>query len=186
MQYLLKQRPLVLTAAIFILTALLFGCTNSDSPTEAYKRLYSAVKSKDTEAIKKQVTKKTTELAAMSAQKFNKSIESAYENGFTATTFAETLPEIRDERINGNMGAVEVWNARDKRWEDLPFIFEDGAWKLAMGDVFAGSYESPGKGRDILDREAANAVSNRNVILPMGNQANSNKAVGNSNKPTPK
>ena len=186
MQYLLNQKPLVLTASIFILTALILGCTSSDSPTEAYKRLYSAVKSKDTEAIKAQVSKKTTELAAMSAQRFNKSIESSYENGFTATTFAETLPETRDERVNGNMGAVEVWNARDKKWEDLPFIFEDGAWKLAMGDVFAGTYESPGKGRDILEREAANAVSNRNVILPLGNQANSKTAVGNSNKPSPK
>ena len=55
------------------------------------------------------------------------------------------------------MGALEVWNSKDKVWEDLPFIREDGAWKLAVGDIFAGTYESPGKGRDQKEKEAANA-----------------------------
>jgi hypothetical protein len=58
------------------------------------------------------------------------------------------------------MGAVEVWNSKDKLWEDLPFMYEGGAWKLAVGDVFAGTYESPGKGRDQREKEAANTAGN--------------------------
>lgn len=132
---------------------------SNDSPTEAYKRLYAAVKSKDTEAIKKQVTKKSIDFGIMAAERQNAPPEKLYANGFTATTFADSLPTIRDERISENMGAVEVWNSKDSKWEDLPFIFEDGAWKLAVGDLFAGSYKSPGKGLDQREKEASNSLN---------------------------
>jgi hypothetical protein len=154
------------------------GASGSDSPTEAYKRLYAAVKKKDTEAIKATMTKNTHAFAEMAASKSSKPIEKVFENGFTATTFAETLPEIRDERINENFGAVEVYNSRDKIWEDLPFMLEDGQWKLAIGEAFGGTYKSPGKGRDFREKEAANAANaslqpaasvvpmNANIIVP--------------------
>jgi hypothetical protein len=136
------------------------------SPTDAYKKLYAAVKSKDIEAIKRQLTVKTIDMGKMVAQKNKNPEEKMFANGFTATTFSDTLPTMRDERISGNMGALEVWNSRDSKWEDLPFISEDGGWKLAVGDVFAGSYQSPGKGLDQREKEAANAVSN-NAIPPV-------------------
>jgi hypothetical protein len=130
----------------------------ANSPTEAYKSLYAAVKSKNTEAIKGNMTKKTQDFAEMVADRNKAPIEKVFENGFSETTFAETLPEIRDERVNGNMGAVEVWNATSNVWEDLPFILEDGSWKLAVGEMWANTYQSPGKGRAQKEREAANAA----------------------------
>lgn len=136
------------------------GGGGADSPTEAYKRLFAAVKAKDTEAIKKELTKKSVEFGAMAAARQNSPVEKLYENGFTATTFSPTLPEIRDERIKDDMGAVEVWNSKESKWEDLPFINEEGAWKLAVGDLFAGSFKSPGRGRDLREKEAANALAN--------------------------
>src|SRR5687768_14190792 len=66
------------------------------SPTDAYKQLFKAVKAKDIEGIKKMLTKKTIDFGAMAAQRNNTPIEKMYENGFTATTFSETLPELRD------------------------------------------------------------------------------------------
>ena len=166
--------------------------TSGDSPTEAYKRLFAAVKSKDTEAIKATMTKKTQDFVAMAAERSNKKVEEVYENGLTATTFAPELPEIRDERVKDNAGAVEVWNARDRVWEDLPFINEDGVWKIAIGEMFAGTFASPGKGRDLREKEAANAAApptpfvntNTNLKIPeikpdqpiaAPNKANANK-----------
>jgi hypothetical protein len=146
----------------------------ADSPSEAYKRLFAAVKNKDTEAVKKELSKKSLGLAEMSAQRFNKSLAQSIENGLTATTFSDTLPSLRDERIKDNMGAVEIWNSKDNKWEDVPFIFEDGAWKLAIGDGFAGSWQSPGPGRDRREKEAANAIFNNNVVIP-GNTVNANR-----------
>jgi hypothetical protein len=192
------MRSLLLTALLTGLLAVLFACgpTNTNtttstntstgpcsvattgSPTEAYKNLYAAVKSKDTEKIKGVMTKKTQEFAQMVAARQNSPIEKVFENGFTATTFAESLPEIRDERVNCEYGAVEVWNAKDKRFEDIGFIYEDGGWKLAVGEMFAGSFKPPGPSRSFKEQEAANVLSNNMVPANIVNtNANLNSNV---------
>ena len=142
------------------------------SPTEAYHQLYKAVKAKDTEAIKALMSKKTHDLALMASQRNKVPIEKVYENGFTATTFAESMPEIRDERIKDDMAAIEVWNAKDNLWEDLALVNEEGGWKFAFGDQFAGSFKSPGKGRAQIEREAANAMGNNMIEVKPGGNAN--------------
>lgn len=172
----------IISAIIIIsVISLAFACgsqnmagSGGNSPTDAYKKLYAAVKSKDVEAIKKQLTKTTVEFGGTVSKQNNKPLEQVYENGFTATTFSDTLPNIRDERINGDMGALEVWNSKESKWEDLPFVKEDGSWKLAVGDIFAKTYISPGPGRDLIEKQAANAVSNTAVTL--GSNTNSNSA----------
>jgi len=142
------------------------------SPTEAYKNLYAAVKSKDINAIKKQMSKGSLQFAEMVAGQQNKKIEQVLENGFLASTKSPALPPIRDERINGNMGAVEVWDSQNSRWEDDPFILEDGVWKVAVGNAFQGSWQPPGKGQSIREREATNSVSN--TMIPAAPPANAN------------
>jgi hypothetical protein len=182
------QRILLLVGALSVL-AIGFSCGGSatlggDTPTEAYKRLYAAVKSKNTDAIKKELTKKTIDFGAMAGARNNTPLEKVYENGFTATTFSETLPNIRDERVNGDMGAIEVWNSKESKWEDLPFIREEGAFKLAIGELFGGTFKSPGKGRDALEREAANAVANGIPLSTPNMNSNTSSAV-NSAPPVP-
>jgi len=108
-----------------------------------------------------------------------KPIEDIYANGLTGTLHSETLPEIRDERVNGEMGAIEVYNSTGHKWDDVPFVLEDGKWKLGIGDEWNGKYKSPGKGRDQKEKEAANALStsgnqpspgtNSNISVPAGN-----------------
>ncbi|HEX6125486.1 MAG TPA: hypothetical protein VFZ23_08970 [Pyrinomonadaceae bacterium] len=173
------MRSLLLTAFLTALLCSVLACqpgTTSGtvgSPTEAYKQLYAAVKSKDVEKIKAVMSKKTHDFAQMVAGRQNQPVEKVFENGFTATTFAESLPEIRDERISGEFGAVEVWNAKDKRWEDLGFVYEDGGWKLAIGEMFGGTFKSPGKGRAIKEQEAAN-LANNNLVNGMPANVNIN------------
>lgn len=174
---------ILLLISVLALIGAVFACTSpktgaNSSPTEAYKALFAAVKAKDIEGIKRNITKKTIDLGKMSMDRFKKSEKEAYENGFTATTFSESLPSIRDERIKDNMGAIEVWNSKESTWDDLPFILEDGSWKLAMGDAFAGSFQSPGKGRNQIEKEAANAVSGGPVML--GSNTNTNSASNRS------
>jgi hypothetical protein len=179
------MRSLYFTVFLTALLAFALSCGDtasggdpSKSPTQAYRALYAAVKSKETERIKGMMSKKTHAFAEMAAARQNSPVEKIYENGFTATTFAESLPEIRDERVNGEFGAVEVWNAKDKRWEDLAFVFEDGAWRLAIGEIFAGTFTSPGKGRAIKEQEAANAMSNNLVpVMPANGNSNTNVQV---------
>lgn len=163
------MKKIILLALPLMFIAVAFSCSSNqpisgnDTPTEAYKRLYSAVKSKNTDSIKNEMTEKTIAFGKSAAAQYGKPEDKMFENGFTATTFSETMPAIRDERIADNMGAVEVWNSRESRWEDLPFVLENGVWKLAIGEAFGGSYKSPGKGRDLIDKEAANAINGNNL-----------------------
>lgn len=174
-----------LSTILFVAWAIGCGSTSNgdpcyapsgETPTAAYKRLYAAVKSKDTEAIKVEMTEDTINLASVVSQRNKTPIEKVFENGFTATTFADSLPEIRDERVNCNMGAVEVWNAKDRLWEDLPFVLVNGKWKVAFGELFKDTYRSPGKGRARKEAEAANAAR--------ANEPTVNSNV-NTNNPVP-
>ena len=167
----------IISLALLILTvAALFSCqdqskvkntqlTNpNDTPTEAYKRLFAAVKKKDVEAIKNEFSAKTKEFAKAVATRQNVPLEKVFSNGFTSSTFSDQLPEIRDERIKDDMGAIEVWNSGENRWEDLPFVRESDGWKLAIGELFSGTYKSPGKGKSVIDQEAINAMSGNKSV----------------------
>ena len=179
------MKRIILYSVLLTIGTILIGCnpqsgaktnnpsgTGEDSPTGAYKRLYAAVKAKDSEAIKAAMSKKSLDFAKMAAGQQNKPLEKVLENGFTATTFADSLPQIRDERVAGDMGAVEVHNDKENKWEDLPFVREDGGWKLAIGEMFANTWKSPGKSQSEKEREASNALSNN--LVPMNVNGNAN------------
>lgn len=176
----------ILALTLLLAVASIIACNGSkaeqqlqnpgDTPTEAYKRLFAAVKSKNTDAIRKEMSARTQEFAKSVAARQNKTEPEVLSNGFTATTFSPTLPEMRDERVKDRMGAVEVWNSKDNRWEDIPFVREQDGWKLAVGDLFAGTYKQPGKGLDVRQREASNMNSGTNGMqmapYPPGANAN--------------
>jgi len=178
------MRRITLLALVLAVVAVGLNCggpatggSGADGPMQGYKHLFAAVKSKDVEAIKKDMSVKSIEFAKMAAAKNNTTLEKMLENGFTATTFSPTMPETRDERMVGDKGAVEVWNSKDSRWEDLPFVKEDGTWKLAVGELFAGtfSFEDVGRGRAYREAEAANAAGKGPASVPNANaMANAN------------
>lgn len=185
------EMKLKLIPAIIILALTLLGMacepksgagSGDATPTGAYKKLYEAVKGKNVEATKAVMSKQTLAFAQSVAQRQNIALDKVFENGFTATTFSPSLPEIRDERIKDGFGAIEVYNSKDKRWEDLPFVLEDGVWKLAVGDLFANTFKSPGKGRTVLEMEAANAAGNNNMIIVNTNQAGNFTSAPRPNK----
>lgn len=188
----MKNKLAVFLLSIFVLTVI--SCTGKEggqttnsqkntttaanvggaqTPTDAYIMLYTAVKAKQTDAIKKMMTQKTLGFAEGIAAQQKKTIEAVYENGFTATTFAASMPQMRDERVKDDMGALEVWNEKDKKWEDLPFIKEADGWKLAIGDIFAGTYVKPAKGQSQIEDEATNKLVpyNGDANLPLPSNA---------------
>ena len=161
------MKRIFLLSGLLVLLGVAFSCggkasldydAHGDTPAAAYKRLYAAVKSGNANAIRAEMTKKTVQFAGDTAKHMGKTEDEQISHGMTATTYSETLPEIRDERTKENMGAVEVWNSKESKWEDLPYMLEDGKWKLAFGDGYAGTWHSPGKGRAIIEQEAANAL----------------------------
>jgi hypothetical protein len=163
---------LLLTSAVFFIAC---PSAKTEPPgangelAEVYKKLYTAVKAKNTDDIKQIMSKNSITLAEFAGSQQKKPIEEVLKNGFTATTFSEALPKMRDERVKDEFGALEVWNEQDKRWEDLPFIKEDGVWKFAIGDMFKGSFKSPGQGMAIKEQEAANSTNPNLIPMPPPN-----------------
>jgi hypothetical protein len=137
-----------LAALACLLTgAVLFGASckpSGGSPTEAYKALYTAVHKKDTQGIKRLLSKSTIEFITGTSAMQKKPFDEAIANGLTESAMGATMPEICNERIEGQYAAVEVKPANGK-WEDLPFVLEDGSWKLAVGDIFQGTYKVTSK-----------------------------------------
>jgi hypothetical protein len=150
---------------------------SANTPTEAFKSLHAAVKSKNIDNIKANMSKTTIEFALSVAQMQKKTPEEMFKNGLTETAMSENLPPIRSERIKENMGALEVQNAKGT-WEDLPFVLEDGRWKLAVGDLFNGSYSKPAPSQ--AETEANNNVPQ---ILPGPPDANVNNPNANLGAP---
>lgn len=142
---------------------------NAQTPSEAYRMLFAAVKSQETAKIKSMMSKSSIGLIESQAGRSNQPVEKVFANGLTETTFAENFPQIRDERVKGNYGAVEVWNESRKKWDDLPFVKEDGSWKLAVGDAFAGTFQTPGKGQAQIEQENANTQNPTQMINPIAN-----------------
>jgi len=146
------------------------GGVGAQTPTEAYKMLFAAVKAKDKEKIRQMMSKSSLGFAEFTSGMQKKSVDEVLENGFVAPTLAPSLTEIRDERVKDTIGAIEVYNPQTKMWEELPFVKEDGGWKLAVGDIFQNTHDPNkllGKGQAQIEREASNTgipmLSNSNA-----------------------
>ena len=117
---------------------------DQSTPTLAYKALFEAVKKKDSEGIKKVLSKGTLEMMDTYASMQKKTLNEVVENGLTETTFAPKLPPTRNEKITRDVAILEVKNEKSGAWEPLPFAKEDGNWKLAIDTFFKGTMSPSG------------------------------------------
>jgi hypothetical protein len=154
---------------------------NAKSPMEAYKMLFKAVKAKDSESIKKMMSAASLKFAEGAAAQRKQTIDEIVKNGFYASTITDQLPDMRDERIKDDFGALEVWVTKDQKWEDTSYVKEADGWKVAVGDVFGGSYKSPGVSQSTKEQMAAN--TNGQGLVPY---SNSNINTSASTDPIPK
>ena len=145
------------------------NCTNTPAanPTAAYIALFEAVKKKDTLTIRCQMSKQTLELANFMSQTYKKPFEEVLKNGMTESAMQPSLPEITNEKINGNQATIDVKKVNGQ-WEQIPFVNEDGGWKLAFGEVMKGTMS-------ITQPGVTNPTLNQNTT-PMikGGSANTN------------
>ncbi len=103
------------------------------SPTEVLKAFTEATKTKDAEAIKKTLSKNTMKVAEETAKKQNISVDAMLTK--VENLEGKQLPEIRNEKIEGDNATVEVKNSATGEYDVMPFVKEDGSWKIAL-DVF--------------------------------------------------
>jgi len=121
-------------AMIVALSAVLFiGCgsiaPSIASPTDTLKNFIEASKKKDVEAIRKTLSRGSLELAEKSAKMQNTTADELFKRDNMA--MLDEIPEIRNEKIEGETASVEVKDLTSG-YDTIPFVKEDGVWKIAF------------------------------------------------------
>jgi hypothetical protein len=121
------QTIIVAFAALFI-----FGCGGAQrtaSPTETLKTFLEASRKKDVQTVKTTLSKTTLEMAEKSAREHNTTVDALLKKD--DVQISDEIPEIRNEKIEGDTATVEIKDAANG-YETLPFVKEDGNWKIAF------------------------------------------------------
>ncbi len=103
---------------------------STDSPTVTLKNFVEASKTKNIETIKKLLSKSTMDLFEKTAAAQNTTVDKVLVNDNAAPL--KEMPEIRNEKIEGDTATVEVGNKITGGYETIPFVKEDGVWKIAL------------------------------------------------------
>ncbi len=100
------------------------------SPTETMKAYIDALKKKDAAVIKASLSKASLERYEKSAKAQGKTLEEMIATDEDVSD--KKMPEMRNEKIDGDTATVEVKMDDTEKWETVPFVKEGGIWKIAF------------------------------------------------------
>ena len=152
----MKQRrinALLMTLLGIALVATSTACQKSgpgSSPTATMTAFFEAGKKKDPDGFKRTLSKGSLDLMESFAKAQNKTLDDALKSGMNAPEAAESkTPEMRNEKINGDTATLEVQNEKNKEWETIPFVKEDGQWKIALDKALKDAREKFSSQQDV-------------------------------------
>ncbi len=145
-------------------------------PTEILNTFVEASKTKDIETMKRALSKGTMSLIEQSAQKQNTSVDELLKN--EQGTLVRELPETRNEKIEGDMATLEVKNVETGEFDEIPFVKEGGAWRLALDEIVEEINDEETSAPTVED------TSNSNALKPGDTKPNAaaNKPGTNKNQ----
>ena len=129
----MKTRQRIALAMMALLSIALIGACGkkNSSPTEAMKNFYEAVKKKDAAAVKGMLSKESLKSLEEDAKRKNKSVDEELQLDMLSTMFGDKVPEMRNEKIEGDKGSVEFKVDKTDTWSTATFVKEDGEWKAS-------------------------------------------------------
>ncbi|MDQ3063783.1 MAG: DUF4878 domain-containing protein [Acidobacteriota bacterium] len=126
---------------IIALVALWFiGCggaanaPQTASPTDVLKTYIEASDRKDLAAVKQTFSRGTTKMYEDAAQKRQVSVDEVIKEQFELASSAELKSKLESgkETIEGDTATVEIKDNSTGNLEKIPFVKEDGVWKVAL------------------------------------------------------
>jgi Domain of unknown function (DUF4878) len=147
-----KRRPEMKTRRIgascvalaVILAASACSLLGGSTPTATFKAFFEASKKKDAAAIKKTLSKGTLDMFDKLAKEQNKTTDDLLKT-MDKDDKTEKPPETRNEKINGDTATIEVKNDKSDKWDTLPFVKENGEWKIAFDKFLEDMMKNFGK-----------------------------------------
>jgi hypothetical protein len=118
-------------ALAVVLAASACSLLNRSTPTATFKAFYEASKKKDAAGMKKSLSKGTLDMFDKLGKAQNKSTDDLLKD-VDKDDKSEKMPETRNEKITGDTATLEVKNDKTEKWDTLPFVKENGEWKIAL------------------------------------------------------
>lgn len=116
----------------FVFLSGTFACSSGDSrpatPVETFKTYTKAIKMKDVTTMKLLLSRATLEMHQMEAQAQGVTVDDVVKRETLFTESQKTV-KLRNEKIDGDTATLEVENSFGS-WETVPFVKEDGQWKI--------------------------------------------------------
>lgn len=137
----LRRKIALLCATLCALVLLVSACNKAgSSPTATYKAFYDAAKKNDVQGIKNALSKKSLAMLEAFAQMGHKSLDDALKEGNS-----KPLPssETQNEKITGDTATLDVKDENGK-WVPMPFVKEDGQWKIAFDQYMEKAFSQMG------------------------------------------
>jgi len=114
----------------FLISLFLGACSERppSTPLETFKTYTKAIKAKDTTTMKVLLSNATLRMHEQEAKAQGLTVDDIVKR---ETLFSEnqTTVEFRNEKIDGDKAALEVKTSFGS-WETVPFVKEDGVWKI--------------------------------------------------------
>lgn len=123
-------RPLsfaILVTALFGLAAC-GGESNPATPKETFYTYSKARKKKDLTTMKMLLSAETMKMHSQEAKAQGVTVDEIVERE-TLISESQSVVKVRNEVIEGERATLEVENSYGS-WETVPFVFEDGQWKI--------------------------------------------------------
>ncbi|HSI89300.1 MAG TPA: hypothetical protein VK918_09605 [Pyrinomonadaceae bacterium] len=117
--------------AIIAAALLLTSCTEEKppaSPKETFSTYTKALKKGDLTTVKLLLSAETKKMHEQEARARGLTLDDIVKNE-TLINDTQTVVKVRNEVINGDRATLEVENSFGM-WETLPFVFEEGQWKI--------------------------------------------------------
>ncbi|MFN2500550.1 MAG: hypothetical protein ABR530_00885 [Pyrinomonadaceae bacterium] len=115
---------------VFWLAALAISCGQQEpaSPRKTFETYIKALKQKDTTTMKLLLSNATMKMHEQQAKSQGISVDEVVKRETLVTENQRTV-ELRDEKIEGDKATLQVKTSYGT-WETVPFIREEGVWKL--------------------------------------------------------
>lgn len=99
-----------------------------DTPLETLKAYTNAIKQKDTTTMKLLLSNASIKMAEEEAKSRNVTLDEVVRRE-TLFDQSQRTVEFRNEKINGDKATIEMKDSYNA-WNTVPFIREDGIWKI--------------------------------------------------------
>ncbi len=118
----------IVLVSIFAVLLAACGQPKVASPVDTFKTYTKAIKQKDTTTMKLLLSDATIKMHEREAKAQGVTVDDIVKR---ETIFSENQKtvEFRNEKIDGDKATIEIKNIYNK-WEKLPFVLEEGAWKI--------------------------------------------------------